>query len=218
MGGKESKQKDEGTKMKKKDLEKETQLKVVIVGDSSVGKTSLLIRIIDGTFPEEYIPTVLGHEDKDPYVYEMNNGAPINIHFWDTAGQKYFSRLRPLSYPGADVVLIAFSVANDYSYDNISCRWCKEVRHYLPDTPIILVGTQIDRRNDEKAIEWLNGRGKKITQKQEAEKLAKEIGCESYVETSARLGENIEGLLEEICYVVGDIPKTVGLTVKRAKK
>lgn len=70
----------------------------------------------------------------------------ILLHLWDTAGQEDYDRLRPLSYPGADVVLLCFSTINQASYDAIREKWAPEVHHYIPNIPYILVGTKIDLR------------------------------------------------------------------------
>ena len=65
---------------------------------------------------------------------------------WDTAGQEDYDRLRPLSYPETDVVLICYAVDNPDSLMNVEERWCSEVRHYCPKIPIILVGNKKDLR------------------------------------------------------------------------
>lgn len=82
--------------------------KLVAVGDGACGKTSLLISYCRGEFPEEYIPTVF-----ENYVTEISlEGGKIvvDMALWDTAGQEDYDRLRPLSYPDSDVVLLCFSI------------------------------------------------------------------------------------------------------------
>ncbi|KAI3795554.1 hypothetical protein L1987_38209 [Smallanthus sonchifolius] len=59
-------------------------------------------------------------------------------------GQEDYNRLRPLSYRGADVFMLAFSLISKASYENISKKWIPELRHYAPGVPIILVGTKLD--------------------------------------------------------------------------
>eukprot|EP00058_Branchiostoma_floridae_P005060 XP_002590548.1 hypothetical protein BRAFLDRAFT_124528 [Branchiostoma floridae] len=75
------------------------------------------------------------------------DGKPYNMAFWDTAGQEDYDRLRPLSYPQTDIFLMCFDIGNRDSFENISEKWFPEVRHFCPDTPIILVGTKNDLRS-----------------------------------------------------------------------
>ena len=62
---------------------------------------------------------------------------------WDTAGQEDYERLRPLSYPDSNVILMCYSIDSPDSFDNISDKWNPELRYYCPKTPIILVGKGI---------------------------------------------------------------------------
>lgn len=82
------------------------------------------------------------------------------LTFKDTAGQEDYDRLRPLSYPQTDVFLICFSLVNPASFENVRAKWYPEVRHHCPSTPIILVGTKLDLRDDKNTIEKL--RDKKL--------------------------------------------------------
>uniref|UniRef100_A0A3Q2Q0E2 Uncharacterized protein n=1 Tax=Fundulus heteroclitus TaxID=8078 RepID=A0A3Q2Q0E2_FUNHE len=76
---------------------------LVIVGDGSCGKTRLLIVFTTDKVPEVYVPTVF-----DNHVADIE----VQLALWDTAGQEDYDRLRPLSYPNTDVVLMCFSVDN----------------------------------------------------------------------------------------------------------
>jgi small GTP-binding protein len=88
---------------------------------------------------QDYVPTVFDNFSANVVV----DGNTVNLGLWDTAGQEDYNRLRPLSYRGADVFLLAFSLISKASYENISKKWIPELRHYAPSVPIILVGTKL---------------------------------------------------------------------------
>uniref|UniRef100_N1R4U3 Rac-like GTP-binding protein 6 n=1 Tax=Aegilops tauschii TaxID=37682 RepID=N1R4U3_AEGTA len=120
----------------------------------------------------DYVPTVFDNFSANVVV----DGNTVNLGLWDTAGQEDYNRLRPLSYRGADVFLLAFSLISKASYENVSKKkfsaevhftiismvtfmsylirflcfwhWIPELKHYAPGVPIILVGTKLDLRDD----------------------------------------------------------------------
>ncbi|CAG2240525.1 RHOA [Mytilus edulis] len=109
--------------------------KLVIVGDGACGKTCLLIVFSKDQFPEVYVPTVF-----ENYVADIEvDGKQVELALWDTAGQEDYDRLRPLSYPDTDVILMCFSIDSPDSLENIPEKWTPEVKHFCPTVPIILV-------------------------------------------------------------------------------
>jgi small GTP-binding protein len=80
------------------------------------------------------------------------DGKPYELALWDTSGSRDYDKLRNLSYPKTDVFLICFSLVDHESFENVCERWHKEIRHYCPNTPIILVGTKLDLRGDKKTL------------------------------------------------------------------
>lgn len=81
----------------------------------------------------------------------------MELALWDTAGQEDYDRLRPLSYPDTDVILMCFSVDSPDSLENIPEKWTPEVKHFCPNVPIILVGNKKDLRNDPNTMRVSSG-------------------------------------------------------------
>jgi len=168
-------------------------IKLVVIGDGAVGKTCLLISYANNRFPEDYIPTVF-----DNYVVNLTAGQDtIELGLWDTAGQEEYDRLRPLSYANANVFLVCFSVVNPVSYENVSSKWIPELIHFCPDVPSILVGTKIDLRGEESALEKLRKQGQQPTTPEQGQQLAKKIKALKYLECSAKTGENLKQVFDE---------------------
>jgi cell division control protein 42 len=156
-------------------------IKCVVVGDGAVGKTCLLISYTTNKFPNEYVPTVF-----DNYaVTVMIGGEPYTLGLFDTAGQEDFDRLRPLSYPQTDVFLVCFSVVNPSSFANIKEKWIPEILHHCPKTPLLIIGTQVDLREDNAYIAKLAKQNKKPISYEQGKALAKELKAVEYVECSA---------------------------------
>jgi len=188
------------------------RVKLVVVGDGAVGKTSLLIRYATGEFPTEYLPTVF-----ENYTAQMKReNEVILLHLWDTAGQEDYDRLRPLSYPGADVVLLCYSTISQASFDAIKEKWAPEVQHYIPNIPHILVGTKIDLR-EAKHPDPNSGKFEPITPEQGAA-LGKEINATKFMEVSSKTGQGLDPIFKEAVSQVLDSRENVDTLSKTSSK
>ena len=137
-----------------KGLDHGLEVKLVVVGDGAVGKTSLLMTYCKDEFPTEYVPTVFDNYSTD-LVVDMRQ---VKLTLWDTAGQEAYDKMRPLSYPDTDVFLVCFSIVNEDSLENVERKWVPELRHpsmvnRCGRSPILLVGLKQDLRDQMPAVE-----------------------------------------------------------------
>lgn len=168
-------------------------MKCVVVGDGAVGKTCLLISYTTNKFPSEYVPTVF-----DNYaVTVMIGGEPYALGLFDTAGQEDYDRLRPLSYPQTDVFLVCFSVVSPPSFENVKEKWVEEIAHHCPKTAFLLVGTQVDLRDDPAVIEKLAKTKQVPISIEQGEKTAKSLKAVKYVECSALTQKGLKNVFDE---------------------
>jgi Ras-related C3 botulinum toxin substrate 1 len=143
------------------------------------------------------------------------DGNTVNLGLWDTAGQEDYNRLRPLSYRGADVFLLAFSLISKASYENISKKWIPELRHYAPSVPIILVGTKLDLRDDKQF--FADHPGTSPISTLQGEELRKAIGAASYIECSSKTQQNVKAVFDAAIKVVLQPPKQMKKKKKKQK-
>lgn len=184
-------------------------LKCVVVGDGAVGKTCLLISYTTNQFPADYVPTVF-----DNYaVTVMIGDEPYTLGLFDTAGQEDYDRLRPLSYPSTDVFLVCFSVISPPSFENVKEKWFPEVHHHCPGVPCLIVGTQIDLRDDKVIIEKLQRQRLRPISSEQGERLARELRAVKYVECSALTQRGLKNVFDEAIVAALEPP-----VIKKNKK
>ncbi|CAF3375860.1 unnamed protein product [Rotaria sp. Silwood2] len=184
-------------------------VKCVVVGDNTADKTLLLTSFTRDIFPGEYIPTVFLN-----YLVNITvDGKSINLGLWDTAGQEgmmVYSRIYLLSFILDFLLKIMIvsvhyltmfslfaSLVNLASFENVRKKWYPEVKHHCPHTPIILVGTKLDLRNDTSVIEKLRQQKLAPITSLQGEEMRKKIGAVKYLECSALTKEGLKTVLEE---------------------
>ena len=126
-------------------LKEEFKFKVVIVGDSSVGKTNLVKRFMNNTFLKDSKATV-GVEFMSK-TFNVNKKI-IKVELWDTAGQERYKAITAAYYKGAKGALIVYDVTNKISYDNVD-KWCNELRiKGSKNISIVMIGNKTDLKDN----------------------------------------------------------------------
>ncbi|CDQ76950.1 unnamed protein product [Oncorhynchus mykiss] len=151
--------------------------KVMLLGDSAVGKTCVLVRFKDGAFLGGNFIATVGIDFRNKVVTVDN--AKVKLQIWDTAGQERFRSVTHAYYRDAQALLLLYDITSKSSFDNIRA-WLTEIHEYAQkDVVIMLLGNKTDMA------------GERVIKREEGEKLAKEYGV-PFMETSAKTGVNVE--------------------------
>ena len=126
---------------------------LLIIGDSTVGKTSIITRFANGTFDSNYLATVgLDNFTKD----EIIDNKTIRIKIWDTAGQERYKSLTKGFFRNAEGVMLVYDVTNSETYENLK-YWMQSIKNNLGENmgeiPIIIIGNKIDCQEREVSVE-----------------------------------------------------------------
>ncbi|KAJ3167270.1 hypothetical protein HDU87_001698 [Geranomyces variabilis] len=167
--------------------------KVVIVGDERTGKTALCLVYCRAPFPTTHFTTV-----SDTYA---RSGCTLELA--DTAGSYEFDRLRPFSYDHADAFIIAFSVDDPLSLENVEEKWVPEVRYFSDKVPILLVALKTDLRSEEETVQRLSRESLRPVRFDEGETVAARIGAAKYIECSARDSINVDAVFDAARAILG---------------
>ncbi|CAM8978950.1 unnamed protein product [Rhodiola kirilowii] len=150
--------------------------KLLLIGDSGVGKSCLLLRFADDSYLDSYISTI-GVDFKIRTVEQ--DGKAIKLQIWDTAGQERFRTITSSYYRGAHGIIIVYDVTDEESFKNVK-QWLNEIHRYASDNVNkLLVGNKCDL-TDNRAISY-----------ETAKAFADEIGI-PFLETSAKDAINVE--------------------------
>ncbi|XP_053393141.1 ras-related C3 botulinum toxin substrate 1-like isoform X2 [Mercenaria mercenaria] len=169
-------------------------IKCIVVEDGNVGKTCLIMSYAENQFPGEYVPEVVSSVSPPYQVRVTVDGRACSISIWDTPGQEEYNRLRPLSYPHTDIFLMCFSLVTKSTFENIRQKWYPEIKQHCPDTPIVLVGIKLDKRDNSSEKETLLN--KSITNA-EGMRLAQQVNVFKYLECSAKTGSGVKQVFDE---------------------
>ncbi|XP_066293783.1 ras-related protein Rab-35-like isoform X1 [Branchiostoma lanceolatum] len=155
--------------------------KLLIIGDSGVGKSSLLLRFADNTFSGTYITTI--GVDFKIRTTEMN-GEKVKLQIWDTAGQERFRTITSTYYRGTHGVIVVYDVTSADSFVNVK-RWLHEIDQNCDVVNRILVGNKNDCPE------------RKVVETGDAQRFADQMGIKLF-ETSAKENINVEEMFNEV--------------------
>ena len=107
------------------------------------------------------------------------------MQLWDTAGQEEYDTIRPISYPNTDVFLVCFSTVDPKSLESVSEKWIPEIIHHCPGTPFLLVGTQLDLKEDRSKVDRFASKNQAPICSDVGLEMAKQVGASKYLECSS---------------------------------
>ena len=177
---------------------REVRLKVVLLGDGGVGKTSIARRYLGESFRTDYRATIGAdfYVRKDRYEFQGLGSFLFQYQIFDLAGQPTFKQVRPVYYQRAKAAIMVFDVSRPETFHSIP-NWLREFwTHAGGVYPFILVGNKVDLRNSQPCL--LPEHGKKY-----AEVLSQRLGFPiPYVETSAKTGYNINEAFRTLAHTL----------------
>ena len=173
--------------------------KILLLGDSTVGKTCFLLRYTDDTFLDLHMATIgLDYRLK---TMILDDHKIVKVQLWDTAGQDKFRAITRNYYKGARGIILIYDVTNVKSYENIK-KWINEIKEEIAEkVTIVLIGNKIDNEAERKIS------------KEQGEKLASDYNVQ-FFEASAKTGK---GVNESVFYLVQKIVEKDPEIKKRGK-
>ena len=117
-----------------------------------------------------------------------------SLHLLNMSGKEEHDRVRPLSYPDTDCVILCFSIDSPATLENISETWAPEIKHFCPNVPIILVGNKTDLRENGNWAE----RAEELVKKKDGFAMAKTINAIAYMECSVKNEEGVKEIFETV--------------------
>ena len=164
-------------------------IKIVLLGDSGVGKTSIVTRYVSGTVLENVKPTVGAAFVTKDVIIQKNT---VELLIWDTAGQEVYRGLAPIYYRNARIAIIVFDVTNSTSFDSVN-YWIGELKSNVSENVVILVcANKIDLNE------------KRIIDQNQIDILIKKNNV-LYAETSAKENIGIDKLFQDLISKITEI-------------
>jgi len=173
--------------------------KIIVIGDGTVGKTSIIRRYVHEEFDSKYKKTIGVAHALQRLVIDDNE---VTLTIWDTGGQELFDCVRPQYYRGASGGLVIYDVTNKESFEHLD-KWFNDLQNQCSGISIILIGNKTDLVAD------------RVISTEEGEQYALQKGV-NFFETSAKTGENVVDVMEKLSKLI--LSERNSKTMKKMKK
>ncbi|KAK3150470.1 hypothetical protein QOZ80_3AG0233590 [Eleusine coracana subsp. coracana] len=167
--------------------------KVLLIGDSSVGKSSILVSFVSAFPADDDIAPTIGVDFKIKFL--TVNGKKLKLTIWDTAGQERFRTITSSYYRGAHGIILVYDVTKRESFTNLTDVWTKEIELHSTNKECVkvLVGNKVDKEEE------------RMVTREEGLAFAQEYGC-LFLESSAKTRQNVEKCFEELALKILEVP------------
>jgi small GTP-binding protein len=167
-----------------KDNENNEVLKIVLIGEASVGKTSIIFQFIDKIFQEDLQSTIGGTFNSKSI--KCNNNKTLNLEIWDTAGQERYRCVTKMFYKEADVAILVYDITSKSSFEELKNYWVEQVLEASPkNIMLVIVANKSDLIDNEQVDE------------EEARNYAKKVKADFFV-ISAKENNSVNELFKSI--------------------
>jgi Ras-related protein Rab-11A len=165
-------------------VEKKINLKLALLGDPAVGKTSLINRYTDEGFKENYQPTLgVNIVMKKLNIEEFE----VQLAIWDIAGQDKYDLTRKMFFEGCTGSLLVYDITRSSTFDRIQSKWLEDFKKFArSDGVYLLIGNKSDLRNAD------------TISTEAGQNLAEKIHASEFIETSAKVGEHVEDAFRKL--------------------
>ena len=161
-------------------------LKLALLGDPAVGKTSLINQYTQHHFTTDYVPTLgVNIIVKELYLEDLN--IYVRIVLWDIAGQNKYDLSRKMFFQGCVGALFIYDTTRHATFKNVEIKWLNDLKQYSDKKlAYLLIGNKIDLKDS------------KVVSTEEGQELAEKINASDFIETSAQSGENVEHAFKKV--------------------
>lgn len=170
------------------DLVPDSIFKLIIIGDSGVGKSCFLLQFLEGDFKEDHNVTI-GVEYGAKTIQAM--GKTIKLQIWDTAGQESFRAITRSFYRNANAVILMYDLTRQETFDSLE-DWLREIRlNSDPDIVVFLVANMHDLADIEREVDTKTG-----------EKFAQDKKIDGFIESSAKTAEHVTEVFVQLAEIL----------------